>query len=246
MAAGVFKLVGSVVRYYVTFTVYSSADATVYHESGARLAGFFRQGDFVVDIGKRVVGTGFIEIVTGVVYTVTGATKLGGFFVFSWLGFVGLFLFYRAFRIAFPPGDGRRYALLVFFLPSLLFWPSSIGKESWMMFTLGIASYGAARMLAGRHFGLLIVAVGLLGTAMVRPHVSLIFIVALIGGYLLRRSNRPSLLGPIGKVVGPRDLGRGHAGSHESDGDVLRREGHRLAEHRSDPPTHHDPVVAGR
>ena len=34
-----------------------------------------------------------------------------------------------------PTGDHRRYALLVFFMPSLLFWPSSIGKESWMLFT---------------------------------------------------------------------------------------------------------------
>ena len=33
----------------------------------------------------------------------------------------------------------RRYALLVLFLPSLLFWPSSIGKEAWMTLALGLA-----------------------------------------------------------------------------------------------------------
>lgn len=195
------KLVGAVVRYYVTFSLYGSGDADGYHAVGTQLASLFRHGDFNFDIGKRIAGTGFIEIVTGFVYTVTGATKLGGFFVYSWLGFVGLYLFYRAFRIAFPEGDRKRYALLVFFLPSLLFWPSSIGKESWMMFALGILSVGAARMLAARPLGVPIFALGLLGTAMVRPHVSLIAIVALFGAYLLRKPKHESLLGLPVKIV---------------------------------------------
>ena len=202
MAAATLKLVGAIVRYYVTMSIYASGnDAGNYHIAGDKLAAFFRHGDFTVDIGKRVIGTGFIEILTGLVYTVTGATKLGGFFVFSWLGFVGLYLFYRAFRVAFPDGDRRRYIFLVFFMPSLLFWPSSIGKESWMMFTLGLVGYGAARMLAGKSYGVLVLALGLLGTTMVRPHVSLIAIVALFGAYLLRKSPRPSLLGPLAKVA---------------------------------------------
>lgn len=201
MAAVILKLVGSMVRYYVTFAVYDSADATVYHQKGRMLATSFRHGDFVVDLGKKVIGTGFIEIFTGVVYTVTGASKLAGFFVFAWFGFIGLFLFYRAFRIAFPEGDHWRYGLLVFFLPSLLFWPSSIGKESWMMLNLGLMAYGTARILARRHFGMLALLLGGLGTAMVRPHVTLIGMVALFAAYLLRPSSKESLLGPIAKTA---------------------------------------------
>ena len=105
MGAFVLKLCGAVARYYVAFSVYGTGDSQAYHDVGAKLAPMFRHGDFSIDLGKRVLGTGFIEIVTGAVYTVTGATKLGGFFVFSWLGFIGLFLFYRAFCIAFPDGD---------------------------------------------------------------------------------------------------------------------------------------------
>ncbi len=201
MAAVVLKLVGSVVRYYVTFAVYSSADATVYHERGKILAASFRHGDFIVDIGKKVVGTGFIEIVTGAVYTVTGASKLAGFFVFSWFGFVGLFLFYRAFRIAFPEGDARLYGLLVFFLPSLLFWPSSIGKESWMMLNLGLMAYGTARILDRRHWGMIALIIGGFGTAMVRPHVTLIGMVSLFAAYLLRPASKRSILGPVAKIA---------------------------------------------
>ena len=201
MAAVLLKLAGSVVRYYVTFSVYGAADATVYSQRGKILASSFRHGDFVIELGKKVVGTGFIEIVTGVVYTITGASKLAGFFVFAWFGFVGLFLFYRAFRIAFPEGDARRYALLVFFLPSLLFWPSSIGKESWMMLNLGLMSYGAARILVRRHGGFIALLLGGLGSAMVRPHVTLIGMVALFAAYLLRPASKKSILGPVAKIA---------------------------------------------
>ncbi len=195
------KLVGAIVRYFVTFSLYGSGDADGYHAIGTRLAPMFRQGDFAVEIGRRVIGTGFIDLVTGGVYAITGASKLAGYFVFSWLGFLGLYCFYRAFRLAFPDGDGRRYAYLVFFMPSLLFWPSSIGKESWMMLTLGLTSYGAARMLTSKNFGLLMFALGLTGMVMVRPHVALLAIVALFAAYLLRRTPKPSLLGLPAKLL---------------------------------------------
>jgi hypothetical protein len=195
------KLVGALVRYAVTFSLYGTGDADGYHAVGTRLAPMFRHGDFAVDIGRRVIGTGFIDLVTGGIYTVTGASKLAGYFVFSWLGFLGLYCFYRAFRLAFPEGDGRRYAYLVFFMPSLLFWPSSIGKESWMMLTLGLTSYGAARMLTGKNFGFVMFVLGLTGMTMVRPHVALLAIVALFAAYLLRRSPKPSLLGLPAKLL---------------------------------------------
>src|SRR5690606_7310595 len=102
-------------RYVVAFGLYDGqADSSMYSSTGALLARQFREGDFTVDLGRPVQGTGFIQIVTGAVYTVTGATDLGGFLVFSWLGFWGLYLFHRAFVRAVPQGDHLRYARLVF------------------------------------------------------------------------------------------------------------------------------------
>ena len=149
------KLLGALPRYAVAFGVYDGqADAAAYSRIGGALARQFRNGDFVIDLGRRVQGTGFIEIVTGAVYTVTGATDIGGFFVFAWMGFWGLYLFHRAFVRACPDGDHWRYALLVFLLPSLLFWPSSIGKEAWMCLGLGLVAYAGSRMLTGARGGL--------------------------------------------------------------------------------------------
>ena len=124
------------------------------------------------------------------VYALIGPSKLGGFIFFSWLGFWGLFLFYRAFTIAVPHGRRRSYAHLLFFLPSLVFWPSSIGKEAWMMFSLGIAAYGVgedphardvARALSSAAW-----ACGCAG--MVRPHIAALVAVSLAAAVITRKS----------------------------------------------------------
>jgi hypothetical protein len=202
IAALVFKLAGSLVRYFVVFSVYGGNDSVAYHDWGVKLAPMIRSGDFAVKIPVRLIGTGFIEVATGWLYAITNPTIVGGYLVFSWLGFWGLYFFYRAFRIAVPGGDHRRYALMVFFLPSLLFWSSSIGKEAWMTFTLGIAAYGVARMLTYRRGGIVMLLAGLGGTIMVRPHVSLVVFLALSAAFILRPARRPSITSPLAKVGG--------------------------------------------
>lgn len=182
------KLAGAAVRYYVAFTVYGgAADAGRYHIEGVAFASSFRQLDFSgVDL---VTGTPFMGPLTGAVYTLIGSSKLGGFVFFSWLGFWGLFLFYRAFTIAVPSGRRRSYALPLFFLPSLVFWPSSIGKEAWMMFTLGIAAYGVAKILTYATWrGLIICGVGLWAAGMVRPHMAALVAVSLAAAVITRKS----------------------------------------------------------
>jgi hypothetical protein len=201
------KMLGSVLRYAITFEIYGGrADAGGYHGSGSRLAEAFWNGTWDRVVRQEVpelVGTEFIRLVTGAVYIVTGPSKLGGFLVFGWLGFWGLFAFYQAFRLAFPEGDHRRYAFLAFFLPSLLYWPSSIGKEAWMLFTLGIVAYGAAMVLRYRPLGYAVLAIGMIGTAAVRPHVTLIAFVAFFIAYLLRRRSwMASRLGLLGRIIG--------------------------------------------
>lgn len=195
-------LAGTLARYAIVFGVYGSGDAQGFHGAGQIIANSFRSGDFSVDLGGGGEGTEALNLITGIVYTFIGPTKLGGFFVFSWLAFIGLFLFYRAYRIAIPEGDHRRYALLLFFLPTLVFWPSSIGKESWMMFTLGISAYGAARIFTQRLGGFAVVGVGLVGTAVIRPHLSLLVFVGLSIGYVLRRPVRAGGRLPSGKLLG--------------------------------------------
>jgi hypothetical protein len=202
VAALIVKLLCSVARWWMSFRFYDAvADAAAYDLAGRHIAETLRSGVLTVDIGKPVVGTGFLEILTGTVYSVIGPTLLGGYLVYSWLGFWGLFFFYKAFRLGFPDGDHRRYALLLFFLPSLLFWPSGIGKDTWLLFTLGLMAYGAALLFTRTRGAVLFLGLGGLGSLMVRPHVTVLFFAGVCLGYLLRRRTRTAL-GPVRTLIG--------------------------------------------
>lgn len=91
--------------------------------------------------------------------------------------------------------------MLVFLLPSLLFWPSSIGKESWPFFFLGLCAYGAARFFRYGPGCLILVAAGLIGTVTVRPHIAVLVVVALVAAQIARPSS-PSPTAMLTKVMG--------------------------------------------
>lgn len=177
MAGAVVKVIGgSVGRYWVDFDLYGgTADSNNYDRVGRQLAPLFRSGNYG-DLGE-VSSTRLAEILTGQVYALIGPTRLGGYMVFSWLAFLGLYLCWRAFRLAVPTGDHRRYLLLLFFYPTLLLWSSGIGKDAFMVLCLGGAAYGLASLLTGRSRGLLLAVLGLWGAAVMRPHVAVIFAV---------------------------------------------------------------------
>jgi hypothetical protein len=201
VAALLIKLLGSLVRYYVVFDVYGGvADAAAYDDWGTRISAAFRSGHFVSGLDS-LSDTNFIRFLTGVVYTGIGPSKLGGFLVFSWFGFWGLFLFYRAYVLAVPSGRRLTYAALVFFLPSLLFWPSSIGKESFMTLALGLAGFGASRIFTGSAWrGIAYAVLGLWLAQIVRPHVAGLMGLAIAGAFILRPSGvRHRELAPIAK-----------------------------------------------
>ena len=200
MLALCLKLFGSLVRYWVAIYVYDGfADALMYHDVGTNLAMRFRGGDFSTGLDS-LSSTDFIRFFTGLVYTVTGSSVYAGFLLYSWLGFWGMFYLYRAFVTAVPDGNRRSYARLLFFLPSMLYWPSSIGKEAWMLFALGLAAKGTARLLTGRTWGGLVLAgTGLWLATLVRPHVGGMAALGLLVAYLLARP--PRRLGVLGAVM---------------------------------------------
>jgi hypothetical protein len=206
VVAFVAKMLGAIARYVLTYGLYERADASEYHESGSRLAAAFWDGTYarVAEVElPDLTGTPFIRLVTGLIYIITEPTLLGGFVIFAWLSFLGLFFFYKAIVVGFPEANHRRYAYLVFFLPSMLFWPSSIGKEAWISFGLGVASYGIALITRHQPLGYPVAARGLLATAGPRPHITVLCVVSLMIAYVLRRRSwSESTLGPVGKVVG--------------------------------------------
>ncbi len=173
------KLAGGFARYYLTTAAYGGlADAARYDAAGREWVAELQAGRpvWVVDsVANFGAGTKALSTITGMVYSVAGRNIQTGFVIFSWLGFWGLVMAYRAFRVGFPEGDHRRYRVLLFFLPSLVFWPSSIGKDAWMQLTLGAVFLGVAWLTrpSPRWTGAVWLVAGVGGAALLRPHIAL-------------------------------------------------------------------------
>jgi hypothetical protein len=199
--------IGLFVRFLAVLNRYDyRQDGGKYHLYGVELAEQFRNFQFGADPGAPMPGTGGMRYLTGLVEVLTNNNEFATFLVFTWLGFVGCYLFYQAFVTAMPEGDHRRYALLVFLWPTLIFWPSSIGKDCWIVFSIGMASLGAARVIVRRRGGYTLLVVGSLLASLVRPHIALIavvgFGVALLIGRRVRGSSRALTPVSVAKVAG--------------------------------------------
>jgi hypothetical protein len=179
------KFAGVLARYWIGLQVYGRSDATEYVRWGKMIAPGLRHGE-LIDIG-RLRGTNFIRFVTGVVFAITPASEMVGYFVFGFMSFVGMIFFWRAFRLAFPQVDDLKYLQVLVLLPSLAFWPSSIGKDAWMVMGAGIASYGVANILNNRTVvGWASFIAGVYAVLWVRPHVGIALLVGLIVAELFR------------------------------------------------------------
>ncbi len=194
------KVAGILARYYAVTVIYRTGDAFSYHEAGGELAHFWRDLQVPVTIG-RSAGTRFTEIVTSLLYAPGVPTMMGGFLIFGFLSFAGVVFFYLAFRRSTPSRLHKPYALAVFFLPSLVFWPTAIGKDALMVLALGAAALGAAIVYGGSYArGLPLIAGGLALATGVRAHVATMMAAGVVLGFILwKRSARST--GAFGRLV---------------------------------------------
>jgi hypothetical protein len=173
VAAAFAKLAGTATYYYFANEIWGGADVARYVRSGRELAPVIRSGTIPAEAWET--GTPFVRFLTGVVFAVVGPNEILGYVAFSGLSFLGTYLFLQALRNAVPEGNHRLYAIVVLFAPTMLFWPSTIGKDAWLVLCLGIASWGSSRSFTGSQIGYFWVAIGTLGMAMVRPHMAALF-----------------------------------------------------------------------
>jgi hypothetical protein len=179
------KLLGTLVRYVMLLAIFEGGDALAYHQAGEANYPLVRSMDFGF-VQDPFFGTAFVEDVTAFLYAVIGPSMLGAFLIFSTASFCGMWLFYRAHRLSFPDGDGRLYFLLLFFLPTMAFWPSSLGKDALVVFGLGVAIWGLARLLQRVTIGAFVqMAVATLFTFGVRPAVAVMFLAGAGVAFLL-------------------------------------------------------------
>ena len=197
----ILHLISAPLQIWVVDHLYGGiADYTRYDSQGSVLASGFRHLNFSLAPAqlRGIVGDGAVSIVAGVVFAIIGANQAGAFLVFTFLSFIGVVYFYRAFTLTFSGAGRRRYGYLVFFLPTLLFWTSDVSKEAIMTFLLGLTAYGCARILAHRGRGYLLIIVCSVAGAWIRPNETLLA----LGGFTVAMLVRPA--DPTVRFHGPR------------------------------------------
>jgi len=190
-------------RYYVAEYLYAGeSDSGMYRDGGEHFYRNAKQGKWSIE-GSKLASfpqeTRALGYVAGVLFLAFGTTYMGSYMIFNWLAFVGLLLVFQGFRAAYPNAPPYRAAALIFFLPSVLYWPSTLGKDAAMTFGLGLVIYGAARLLTPNRpwRGL---AAGLAGgylVSVIRPHLLAIVLVGLGASLLVRRAPGRSSRGAV-------------------------------------------------
>jgi Uncharacterised nucleotidyltransferase len=148
--AVVVKVGASWFRYHTAVNAYGGvADAFGYDEYGRGFAHAWLDGTSAPEL-DNLRQLNFMRWFTGVVYYLFGIDMVGGFLVFGLLAVVGSYFWYRATVDAVPRVDRRLYLALVLFAPSVMFWPSSIGKEALMQLGIGTTALATAHLLRHR------------------------------------------------------------------------------------------------
>jgi len=195
------KLAAASLYLYMSFHVYGLAsDALHYFFMGRQYAGDVNWG------GRWLLlhpfwSTNSIYMINGAMQVLLGSSLPAITLIFAMSSFWGDYFFYRAFSQAVPQGDRRALAFLLFFLPSITYWPACIGKDALIQLCLGMAFYGFALLL--RRFGpgsLLLLVTGLLGAMVIRPHVALMLVLALVVPYMVSK-NRMGIVGTLSRTI---------------------------------------------
>jgi hypothetical protein len=198
----IFKLAACGLYIYMVRNVLSGGgDVDSYFDSGSKIASLYAttgEWQFLVPFWS----TNFVTMLSGALQIVIGPSFSSASVIFGMLSFWGEFFAYRAFCTAFPKGDRYLLGILLFFLPSIVFWPSTIGKDALIMLFIGLSVYGFALVNhdpSPKAFGYLIL--GLLGTMVVRPHIAAMLVISMTAPYLVA-NNRRGAAAALTKMVG--------------------------------------------
>jgi hypothetical protein len=202
-AALLLHLIASPVQIWVVDHFYHGiADWVRYDSEGARLGAAYRHFNFSLGTAHLhgIVGDSSVSIIAGVVFAIVGTNQAAAFLIFSWFAYMGLVLFYLAFRVTFEGANPRRYAILVFFFPSLIFWSADVSKEAIMTLALGMIAYGAAKYLTQKRGSVLLLLGGSAIASIVRPNELFLVLAGLAGAVVIQPSRRSKQLAGLRRV----------------------------------------------
>jgi hypothetical protein len=122
-------------------------------------------------------GTRFIDFISFFLINALGFSYEGAMVLFAWMGYLGFLFFYIFFKERIRTSHsflGIDYFWILFLLPNLHFWSSSLGKGSIIFFGFGLFFYSLLYP-GGRLWAIIL---GGFIIYMIRPHIFLVIMIA--------------------------------------------------------------------
>jgi len=132
-------------------------------------------------------GTKFIGFIAWPFINILGLSYYAMMLLFAYFGYISILFFYLTVKenVKLPAVcNGLSAVELVFFLPNLHFWSSSLGKGSVILLGLSLVAYGLSRF----NRRILTILFGGFLIFMIRPHILFAIIVSIAIGIFLTRS----------------------------------------------------------
>jgi len=181
------------------------ASACIYMLIGTRLWGWsidvygyvnegWKWANQVNTIGEVVVlrpfyATNFVTMLTGAMELVVGRSFAILAVIYSLAGYWGQYFFYSAFCSAFPKANRKFAAVLMFLVPSMVYWTAMVGKDALLCLGTGLATYGFIQMSSRLNLtGLFTFISGVAIDFLVRPHIGAVAAMAATVALLLGRN----------------------------------------------------------
>jgi len=165
---------------------WGKSDQLMYFYEGSKLAA--STTTFQQLINWQMWGTQFIVDITASLYRVIGSSFLASMVMFAIISLWGQYLYYLTFRQVFPEADSRFAAIGLFMWPSIVYWTAALGKDSLMLFSLGLASFSMAKLSKNKTMGMVsLLALGVTGCLLVRPHIAVLAIISMVASFTLVR-----------------------------------------------------------
>jgi hypothetical protein len=165
---------------YILFAFATRSDSFGYFDRASRAENW---------LDMLIYGTSFIDFLAWPFVKLLSLSYISVMIIFSYLGYIAVVLFYLALNENVklkPVWNNMSAKELIFLLPNLHFWSSSLGKGSVILLGLGFFAFGLSRFnRRGRGF---LIFLGSLLTLMIRPHIFLTLVTSVMIGIFITRS----------------------------------------------------------
>lgn len=138
------------------------------------------------------VGTWYVRFLAWAVFRIIGPSFHGGKVIFSFIGFMGIYLAYRG-AVSFIKEERPSLLMLMTLVPTSLFWATSLGKDPIVLFGVGLYCFGVLNWLRSLHptHAIAIVA-GAAVAGLIRPYFLPIMGLPLAAAFLFQ-TQRPTV-----------------------------------------------------